>query len=264
MTFTARFRGRFVQAQAAYAWSHAIDNQSDPLRGDFFDLKFTGISQAASSTASASFTRQFDSRSDRGNSDFDQRHNLVFFSIWDVPRALQTSKLGWMLRDWKVSQLAAVRSGLPFTVNVPSPFAPDRPLLYNNRADLVSPDVFLNSPGEGGRQVLNPAAFRAPAAGTLGTLGRNALAGPGFFNLDLSVSRSFPLAQLGEAGRLTFRADGFNVLNHANLNNPESFLTSSNFGVASYGRLGVASAFPAIAPLNETARQVQLIVRVEF
>ena len=52
----------------------------------------------------AAFTRQQDSRSDRGNSDFDQRQNLVFYSIWELP---------WRFR---FSQLAAVRSaveGLP-------------------------------------------------------------------------------------------------------------------------------------------------------
>jgi hypothetical protein len=69
---------------------------------------------------------------------------------------------------------------------------------------------------------------------------------------------------LGEAGHLTVRADAFNVLNHANLNNPQPLINQPDFGVALFGRQGVASGFPAVSPFNETARQVQLILRLQF
>jgi hypothetical protein len=62
----------------------------------------------------------------------------------------------------------------------------------------------------------------------------------------------------------SFRADAFNSLNHANLNNPDPFLGSETFGLALCGRRGKRSGFPALAPLDETARQVQLLVRIEF
>jgi hypothetical protein len=62
------------------------------------------------------------------------------------------------------------------------------------------------------------------------------------------------------------RADAFNILNHANLNNPDSFLTSgsSTFGLSTFGRMGQTSGFPAQVPFNETARQIQLMVKLEF
>jgi len=63
---------------------------------------------------------------------------------------------------------------------------------------------------------------------------------------------------------LVLRVDGFNFLNHANLNNPDSLLSSASFGVATYGRVGKASGFPAVMPLNETARQLQMVLRVSF
>ena len=63
---------------------------------------------------------------------------------------------------------------------------------------------------------------------------------------------------------LTFRADAFNFLNHSNLNNPQPLIGQDDFGVAQYGRQGRQSGFPAVSPLNETARQVQLILRLEF
>jgi len=107
-------------------------------------------------------------------------------------------------------------------------------------------------------------AFAQAPASRQGNSGRNAFSGPGLYNVDISLSRSFPLRWLGESGRLTFRADAFNVLNHSNLNNPEPQLGQNDFGVAQYGRQGRQSGFPAVSPLNETARQVQLILRLEF
>jgi hypothetical protein len=84
------------------------------------------------------------------------------------------------------------------------------------------------------------------------------------FNIDVSLSRRFRLPFTGERVSVTFRADAFNLLNHANLNNPDPFLDSESFGLALYGRLGLRSGFPALAPFDETARQVQALVRVEF
>ena len=60
------------------------------------------------------------------------------------------------------------------------------------------------------------------------------------------------------------RADVFNVFNHANLNNPDALLGSATFGLAQYGRTESATGFPLLTPLTETARQVQVMIRVEF
>ena len=99
----------------------------------------------------------------------------------------------------------------------------------------------------------------------IGTVGRNSLIGPGIYNIDLSLARSFGLPWLGESSKLTFRADAFNFLNHANLNNPDPLLgDTSSFGSAQFGRLGFPSGFPAVSPLNETPREIQLLLKVEF
>ena len=99
---------------------------------------------------------------------------------------------------------------------------------------------------------------------TLGNAGRNAFRGPGFYNVDVSIARSVGLRWLGEGANLTFRADAFNLLNHANLGNPEPVITSPLFGIATFGRQGVSSGFPAQSPLHETARQVQFLLRLDF
>ena len=118
----------------------------------------------------------------------------------------------------------------------------------------------------GGRQLLDPTgkSLKNAAPSTLGSLGRNVFHGPGLYNLDLSITRAVALRWLGEGGRIVFRADAYNALNHANLSNPDSLLTSDTFGRASYGRQGASTGFPASSPLNETARQIQLSVRIVF
>jgi len=142
--------------------------------------------------------------------------------------------------------------------------------ILNNRPNLIEPNqAVLANPiaVTGGEQLLNPAAFAEAAPSTLGNLGRNAFRGPGFYSVDLSIAKAFPVRWLGEGGRLKFRADAYNVLNHANLGNPDTHFTqplSPTFGIATFGRQGTQSGFPAISPLNETPREIQLSVKVEF
>jgi len=265
-----RYRTRRGIVQGSYTWSHTIDNQSDPLLGDFFNLDFASIQSTPTSNNHAAFTQQFNPQVDRGNSDFDQRHNLVLFSYWNLPAPWERSKFGILLRDWTIGELAAFRSGFPYTVFGPSVALPGEGQLLGNRANLINPSqaVLANPvPVPGGMLLLNASAFSAAAPSVLGTSGRNAFIGPGFYSLDLSLARSIGLRWLGEGTRLTFRADAYNFLNHANLGNPFSQFSnpiSSSFGVATFGRQGAQSGFPAQTPLNETARQIQLSVRVRF
>ena len=270
LTAVARYRTSRGLIQGSYTWSHSIDNQSDPLIGDFFNLNFTEIQSAAASLGRSSFSEQFNPRADRGNSDFDQRQNLVIFSYWNIPSPVPNSRWGWLLRDWAVGELAAFRSGFPFTVLGTSTAVAGGGQIVNNRPNILDPrqTVYANPiPVPGGERLLNAAGFAEAAASTLGNEGRNAFTGPGFYSLDLSVARSFPVRWMGEAGRIRFRADAFNFLNHANLGNPDPLFTfplSSTFGTATFGRQGAQSGFPAISPLNETPRQVQLSLKVEF
>jgi outer membrane receptor protein involved in Fe transport len=268
LTAVARYGAGGRQFQLAYTWSHTLDNQSEPLAGDFFDLSFTRVTAGDGRSARAAFSRQFDSSGDRGNSDFDQRHNLVFFSIWEAPRLFRGRPIaGALFRDWRVSQLAAFRTGFPYTARAISLANPGEGQIINNRADILDPgrtepEAPIAVPG--GQRLLIPAGFGEPAPSRVGNSGRNAFRGPGLYNVDVSVSRAFPLPWLGEAARMTLRADAFNLLNHANLNNPDALLGSPTFGIASYGRQGRQSGFPAVSPFNETARQIQLMLRLEF
>jgi hypothetical protein len=263
LTAVARHRSRYGMLQISYTWSHSIDDQSDPLSGEFFDLYFTNVFATASSSTKAAFTREFNSHADRATSDFDQRHNLLFYSRWDVPAARRGGALAALLRGWQFSQMAAFRTGFPYTVRSAATAG-----LLNQRADIVDTLRIMapaGAPADAGAvALLNPAAFQAPPDGVVGNSGRNAFRGPGLWNLDLSLRRSFALPFPGDSGRLRLHADFYNAFNHANLNNPNSLYGSPGFGQASYGRLDYSSGFPGLTPLNETPRQVQLTIKLDF
>ena len=74
---------------------------------------------------------------------------------------------------------------------------------------------------------LTPAAFALPATGAYGDGGSGTVAGPGTWQFDAAVSRTF---QLRETQRLEFRAEAFNVTNAFRMNNPGTVLNSNTFG----------------------------------
>ncbi len=231
----ARWTPPYGLLQAAYTWSHAIDNQSDPLAGDYFDLRQTRPGSAGTSTR-ARFDLAQDSSGDLGNSDFDQRHSLVFYSIWN-----------W--KGFSFSQLSALRSGSPYTV-----------LDGYRRANVIG-NAAVDEEAPGGRRLLDAAAFETPAPGQPSNIGRNAFRGPGYISFDASIARTF---RLTESKGFTIRADAYNLFNHANLDNPQWLLSTEDFGIAQYGRRSRSTGFPALTPLIETPRTLQLMLRFEF
>jgi Carboxypeptidase regulatory-like domain len=262
VAIVARYRGRTLNFQTAYTFGRSVDNQSDPLIGRAFNLEFTRVAGAETSGVAA-FTHQFDSSGDRADSNFDQTHNLVFYAIWAPPAWKDRGWLAALSRGWQIATLGAIRSGLPYTVSAPIPAGSEA--ILNNRAELIDPAHALqDASATGGKLLLNSAAFSEPDAGQVGNTARNAFRGPGLASADLSLSRSFPLPWLGESARVTFRADAYNVLNHANLNNPDALVGSPTFGLATYGRKGTDTGFPGVSPFVEKARQIQLLLRVNF
>ena len=71
--------------------------------------------------------------------------------------------------------------------------------------------------------------------GNHGNSPRNGFTGPKFFNIDSSLSRSFPLY---ERLTLQLRLEAFNVFNHPNFNNPSASINSPT----SFGRITGAQA----------------------
>jgi hypothetical protein len=225
---------RRVQAMATYTWSHSIDNDSS----DAFLL------WAAPGP------------SDRGASDFDLRHSLVGSASYEPAR----------LHGWALDSVLRARSGFPITVLQAEQYQ-GITLMNAFRPDLVyGRPLWLSSPGDAGGKRLNPAAFAPTLAGTQGTLGRNAIAGLGMWQVDLAVRREF---RFTEQRRLLLRIEAFNALNHANFGDPSRYLNSPVFGQSISMlnlMLGTGSPGSGLAPMLQTGgpRSLQGTVRFQF
>ena len=88
-------------------------------------------------------------------------------------------------------------------------------------------------------------AFPAPTLGADGTLGRNTFRGPGFAQVDVSVSKRFAIT---EAVGLQLRLNAYNALNRVNLDNPVTDLNNNNFGRSTSQQ--TPRAFEAVLRLN--------------
>ncbi len=166
---------------------------------------------------------------DEGYADFDVRHRLTFAGTYDLPFFKNNGILG----GWSMNAIVTLQSGTPFTV-----YAGDK------RADQNG------DPNDGPKTTdewFDTSVFSA-AAGTQGTSERNAVRGPGYYNVDMSLFKSFKIA--GRSA-LELRFEAFNVFNHPQYGQPNQFLGDSNFGKITGTRLN-------------SERQIQLAARVTF
>lgn len=205
LTYERRFTSAWT-VNASYTWSKAIDNASNT----------TVISNP------------YNWNSDRGPAESDRTHSMIVSYLWDLPKlARSPAALRWIFGNWQNNGILTAYSGLVF-----SPLAGiDQSLTANglDRADVVG-DWKLSGDRPKAERILryfNRAAFALPAEGQFGTAGRNSMRGPGSINFDLGIFKQFPVR---EAHRLQFRAEFFNLPNHANLGLPNSNLQSPQFG----------------------------------
>ena len=170
----------------------------------------------------------YNERADRARSDEDRTHVFSGSFVYEVP-FLRRSK-GWLSNafgGWSISGLATARTGLPVYVISGRDFSLtgvgfDRPDLVGNPIRSHSSEADMLG------QYFNTAAFVANQPGRYGGAGRNLFSGPGTFNTNLSVVKSF---RIGERfGRLQFRSEFFNAFNRANFGQPVATLISTTFG----------------------------------
>ncbi len=232
-----RFEGG-LSFMGSYTLAKSLDDSSSPF----------------GSTGSEGYPQNSrDRRADRGLSDFDNRHRLVFNYIWELPVG-QGRGLGAglgpvgqaVLGNWQLTGILAFQSSRPFTpvlrgtngsrADNGSGVGKDRPNLVGN-PHLSNPDP---------AQWVNPAAFERPAQGTFGNAGRNILRGPGFQSLDVALMKSW---HLSDQSRLQFRTEFFNLFNHPNFDLPVGDFNNRNFGRVQSAR---------------DSRQIQFGLRLDF
>ncbi len=233
------------QAIASYTWSHSIDIASND------------------STANLPALAGYDARLDRASSDFDVRHSLTAAVTYDVPALFKTGMGNTLLRGWSLDTLFSARTAAPVDIfsRRNSEFG-----TFNLRPDLVAgAPLYLSDPQAPGGRRINPAAFAVPLADRQGTLGRNALRGFPFTQIDLSLHRRFALT---ERVGLQFRMEVFNLLNHPNFGDPVNDLSSDGFGRsnAMLGRSLSAINNTGFNPLFQAGgpRAVQFAFKLQF
>ena len=169
----------------------------------------------------------------------DRRQMVVINHVYELPfgtgrQFVRKGLASYLIGDWDISGIWTMYTGMHFgpamatsvsnvltgaSVNV-SPT--ERPNL--NGTPNLPPDQRTIT------HWFNTAAFSIPAQYTWGTAGPGILEGPGYFNFDLGIHRSFPIK---ERIKLTYRAEMFNTFNHTNFNNPSATIGSSSAGVIS-------------------------------
>jgi len=195
-----------------YTFSHSIDTSSYEI----------GFQQ----------TDPFTQSINKGNSDYDVRHNLGVSGFWELPiYRHRKDLLGTIAGGWTLGGVLVKHTGLPFTALIGAcdpnhdrngdGYCPDMPQVYTggmisnpSKQDWqngVFPNPAASFPG---------ATKIPPTTHGPGCRCRNIFAGPGYTQLDMSFGKNFALPNsrvLGESARLEFKSNFFNALNILNL-----------------------------------------------
>jgi hypothetical protein len=219
---TVAFRRQFsngLQFDFNYTFSHSIDNGS--------------ATEAGAGEEGAAIQDIYNLSAFRGSSDFDIRHNFNANFLYALPfgkgKALVHDAPAWVnqiVGGWQVSSV--------WRYSTPLPTAVEGDLAYNTNYWLSSLAV-MNTPTPSGGVHIDqngiPSIFANTSASSNfqdqppeGAGTRAALRLAPIFNVDAALTKSFKLPWEGK--RLTFRAEAFNVFNHANFTNPSLSLES--------------------------------------
>ncbi|HET6976461.1 MAG TPA: carboxypeptidase regulatory-like domain-containing protein [Pyrinomonadaceae bacterium] len=209
-SFSVRDRRGF-STQINYTWSHSIDNASD------------GQDYVANATQP---DNSHCTKCEKANSNFDNRHRFVVTASYALPNFSESHpRFG---KGWQLNTVVTLRTGNPFHLtlfddyNNTGEFFPRPDVVGDPYAGTSAPDRFINLAAFKVPCTLDPsgdgsAGSCIPGTWHFGSLGRNALRGPGYQNVDFSI---FKDTQLTEKLRLQLRAEIFNIFNHPNFSNP--------------------------------------------
>jgi hypothetical protein len=218
------FKQRFWQGldfTANYTWSKALTN----------NLGYYGSAGVAAEGAYP--MNSYDIEANYGRAFFDARHVFNVVGSHELPFG-QGRKFGadWnravdaVAGGWSVAFAAIARTGFPITVtdssrpSLQGTRSADRPLrIASGKVDNPTLDRWIDR-----------GAFTSAPRGQFGNAGVGILDAPGYWNLDLSVTKR--VATIGSQ-YLVFRGEMFNVLNHPNFGPPQANIQSAVFGTIS-------------------------------
>ncbi len=207
--------------RGVYTWSKTIDD------GDSLNATTSGGEPALASNP-------FNLRADRGLANFDVRNVGVVSASY------------MLAHGWALNTVVTLQGGFPITPQLsynPSNNGDTRNPVRPNVNPAFTGPLVLGSPD----QWFNPAAFLAPpnGSGFYGNAGRDIIPGPGLATWDLSALKD---TRISERLNLQFRAEFFNVLNHANFNTPNAIV---------FTPAGVSPTAGLVTSTSTSSRQIQ-------
>src|SRR5712691_4773624 len=191
-----------------YTWAHCIS--------DVFESQ-------TSATASPSVPGN--RRRYRGNcfsSDLRQLLNLSFVAT--TPK-FSNRALRILASHWQVAPIVGIKSAQFFNVTSGTDVA-------LTTAPMQTPNLLNTNPYPSHQSVnswVSRSAFAAGAPGTYGNLGLNNMKGPGVFQLNVALSRTFSIQ---ERKTIQLRAEAFNLPNHLNPSTPNTSPLSNTTGIS--------------------------------
>ena len=209
-----------LQLRVLYTYSRTIDSSTGGSSGDLANV----------SNPYAGW------RFDLGPGGLDRTHTFVTNFIYDIPvfRHSSSRLVNSTLGGWEVSGIVTIESGLPINLSAGTGVSDFLGSGASSRPDLVGTISYPHTPvtcTPTCHQEIQYFAnvFAAPAKGTWGNLGHNALRGPGRDNWDMSLFKNFTLSE-SRGSRFELRLETFNTWNHTQFQNIDTGLGDNRFG----------------------------------
>jgi len=266
---------------------NGLTSDYDALQVQFRRRLTQGLTVLASYTLSHCIdygSENFSFAYQRGNCDFDVRHNLSAAFSYDLPSVRHSGFVDALLNHWGLDDRFSARSAFPVTLNGNELVQPDGQIYHGGLSSVRDQPVYLYGAncasvlqglgdlqaGQGcpGGRAINPLAF-TPVDSGLGDTPRNFARGFDAVQMDLAVRRDF---RIYERLKLQFRAEAFNVFNHPNFGMINSTCggtpgtpgcTNIQFGQAA---ATLANSLGVLNPLYQTGgpRSMQLSLKFVF
>ena len=172
----------------------------------------------------------------RGLAGYDRTHNMQIYGVYDLPfgkgqKWANEGFWGWLVGGFQINGIAAIMSGTPIGITQGNAFNLNA-LGSGQMPDQVLPEVRILGGIGAGNPYFDRNAFaivNIPSGQPqrFGSAGRNVIRGPGFFNIDLGLFKTFTVTERVKA---QLRVEALNALNHANFANPQGDINNPNFG----------------------------------
>jgi Carboxypeptidase regulatory-like domain len=167
----------------------------------------------------------FNFRQTRALSAFDLKHNFVANYQYQLPLPELLHRRSFLTNGWAISGITRISTGFPVSLHVDgdNSLEGSLPNGVNNhsldRPDYIGGTLNLNHDPRNGLPYFNTSDFAENALGSPGTASRRSFYGPGQFNFDIALLKTF---KLRESTQIQFRLETFNTFNHAQFFGPAS------------------------------------------